>query len=266
MNHLLKRPSTLAGLSLAAVFLAASLSGCVIVNRPPVAAFTRTPSAGEAPLAVYFNATDSVDPDGAITSYLWDFGDGASGSGPTITHTYETAGTFEATLTVIDELGRTQSATRAIVVAGPSQEAPEVGPAVGQQAPDFTLRDLDGVEVTLSEFRGFVVLLDFWRSTCPPCRMTMPYLESLRAQYADQGLIVVGVSLDLTEEEARAYIEENGFGEFVALHGSLAEAEVVRALYGVGGIPHTFVIDRQGVVRHADHPIRLRDRHIEPWL
>jgi thiol-disulfide isomerase/thioredoxin len=94
----------------------------------------------------------------------------------------------------------------------------------------------------------------------------MPHLEALRAKYAEQGLVVIAVNLDVTEAEAVDYLTENGFDAFVVLRGSLAEAEAVRATYGVEGIPHTFVIDRQGIVRHADHPIRLRDRDIEPWL
>jgi peroxiredoxin len=250
----------------AIVVLAFLVSGCAIFNRPPVPSFTRTPSAGDAPLAVYFRATDSVDPDGVIVSYAWDFGDGTTGSGPTATHAYESAGTFQATLTVTDDRGRAESVVRAIVVSDPAGNPPEEGAGVGQRAPDFTLRDLGGSEVALSDFRGFVVLLDFWRSTCPPCQLTMPHLESLRAKYADQGLVLVGVSLDASEEEARVYVEENGFDDLIVLYGSLAEAEAVRDLYGVGGIPHTFLIDRQGIVRHADHPIRLRDYHIEPWL
>jgi thiol-disulfide isomerase/thioredoxin len=260
-----RRLNATAGL-VAVLSIALLVSGCIEINRPPIASFDRTPFAGDAPLAVFFDASASVDPDGEVSAYTWDFGDGSTDSGVTVTHTYTRSGTYEVTLTVVDGRGKEASAIRAISVSAPTEEPPEVGSGIGQLAPDFALPDLDGIDVTLSDFRGLVVLLDFWRSTCPPCRTTMPYLESLRAKYADQGLILVGVNLDVTEEEARSYLEENGYGEFVALRGTLAEAEAVRALYGVGGIPHTFVIDRQGIVRHADHPIRLRDRHIEPWL
>ena len=242
------------------------LAGCTLFNRLPIVSFTRTPSAGDAPLAVFFDATESVDPDGSILDYVWNFGDGTSGSGPTATHTYETVGVFEATLTVVDEDGGEGSLVRAVTVTDPEGDPPEVGAAVGQLAPEFTLRTLDGEEVTFSDFRGFVVLLDFWRSTCPPCRTSLPHLESLRAKYADQGLILVGVNLDEDVSAAIDFLAENELDEFIVLRSTLDEAEAVRELYGVGGIPHTFVIDRQGVVRHADHPIRLRDRHIEPWL
>lgn len=250
---------------IAIVIASVSLTACIALNSPPVAQFARTPSSGEAPLAVFFDAAESTDSDGSIVSYAWNFGDDGTGSGVTTTHVYTTAGTFEATLTVTDDRGSEVSLTRAVTVVDPA-EPPATGIDVGMVAPAFTLKRLDGPEASLAEFRGLVVLLDFWRSTCTPCRLTMPHLESLRAKYADQGLVVIAVNLDITEAAATAYLAESGFDEFIVLRGTLAEAEAVRATYGVALIPHTFVIDRQGIVRHADHPIRLRDRHIEPWL
>jgi len=249
----------------AAIALVVALSSCVAPNRPPIAAFTRSPTTGDIPLSVYFDARESLDPDGLIVSYAWDFGDGTDGAGLSVSHTYERAGAFEATLTVVDDRGAKDSMIRAIVVSDPIAP-PETGTQVGQLAPGFTLRSFDGVETSLKQFRGYVVLLDFWRSSCPPCRLTMPHLESLREQFADAGLVVVAVNLDASEAEARAFLDENGFDEFIALRGDLSEATAVRWLYGVEEIPHAFVLDRQGIVRHADHPIRLRDQHVEPWL
>jgi len=95
------------------------LTGCTAINSPPVASFTRTPSSGEAPLNVSFNASASSDPDGSIVSYAWDFGDGGSASGVTATHTYTSAGTYTARLTVTDNDGDTDSATRTIQVSAP---------------------------------------------------------------------------------------------------------------------------------------------------
>ena len=250
---------------LGALLAASLLNACLSFNRPPVPSFSRTPSSGDAPLAVFFDATGSIDPDGTIVEFAWGFGDGAAAGAETATHVYSDVGVFEATLTVRDDRGGTANLTRAISVFDPT-DLPMTGAEVGQRAPDFTLLSLDGTDVTLSNCRGFVVLLDFWRSTCPPCRTTMPLLESLRAEFANEGLVLVGVNLDASEAEARAYIEANNFDEFMILRGTLDEAQAVRDLYGVEGIPHTFVIDRQGIVRYADHPIRLRDRHIEPWL
>lgn len=89
-------------------------------NSPPVASFTRTPSSGEAPLSVSFNASASSDPDGSIVSYVWSFGDGGSGSGITATHTYNSTGTYTAQLTVTDDDGATDTATtQTIQVSAP---------------------------------------------------------------------------------------------------------------------------------------------------
>jgi len=151
------------------------------------------------------------------------------------------------------------------------QRAPEesdvpVGNRVGQLAPEFTLAELSGGEVALSDFRNRVVVLDFWATWCSPCRASMPGLEALRTRYRDKGLVVVSVSLDRSGEDARSYLERNGYEEFIGLWESLAAAKQVARLYGVFGIPRTFVIDRNGFIRYSGHPARLTDATIEPWL
>ncbi|MBU0595903.1 redoxin domain-containing protein [Candidatus Bipolaricaulota bacterium] len=249
----------------AVALMAAALGGCLSRNAAPIASFTRTPSAGDAPLSVFFDASASVDPEGGALTHRWAFGDGETASGETATHTYETAGTYETVLTAIDAKGAEGTSARMVTV-NDAAVIEESGSAVGQQAIDFTLNDLDGIPLTLSEYRGYVILLDFWSSTCTPCKLTMPHLELLRARFAGDGLVVIGVSVDTSEQAARAFIESNGYTEFIILYGSEAEARAVKSQYGVVGIPHTFVIDRQGIIRHHDHPIRLRDWHIEPWL
>lgn len=90
-------------------------------NRPPTASFTATPTTGQAPLAVSFNASASSDPDGSIASYGWEFGDGATATGVQATRSYATAGTFTARLTVTDNGGATATTTRQITVTAPPQ-------------------------------------------------------------------------------------------------------------------------------------------------
>ena len=85
-------------------------------NSPPVASFTRTPLSGEAPLNMSFDASSSYDSDGSITSYTWSFGDGGSGSGVTVSHTYSSSGTYSAQLTVSDNGGMTSTVTHSILV------------------------------------------------------------------------------------------------------------------------------------------------------
>lgn len=141
-----------------------------------------------------------------------------------------------------------------------------VGNRVGQLAPEFALAELDGGEVALSDFRNRVVVLDFWATWCSPCRASMPGLEDLRARYHDKGLVLVSVSLDRRGEDAKSYLERNSYEEFIGLWESFAAAKQVAGLYGVFGIPRTFVIDRDGIIRYSGHPARLTDATIEPWL
>jgi len=245
--------------------LLAGLTGCFLLNTPPVADFTRSPSFGGSPLAVFFNAEASHDPDGAIAAYDWSFGDGDSGSGVTATHTYETAGTYSAKLIVTDDRGARDSAVRAIVVEAPDEEIP-VGTQLGRRAPAFILENLQGEDVSLSDYIGNIVILDFWASWCPPCRYSLPHLETLGERYRDQGLVVLGVTLDENRQDAETFLADSGYSNIVSVWESYAAAQAVKTLYGVTGIPHTFLIDRQGIIRYSDHPIRLRDSDIEPWL
>lgn len=94
------------------------------VNQPPVANFTATPSSGSAPLLVAFNASSSSDPDGTIASYAWTFGDGGTATGATPNHTYASAGSYNAQLTVTDNQGATGTKTLTITVnPGPTPPA-----------------------------------------------------------------------------------------------------------------------------------------------
>jgi len=94
-----------------------SLGGCFLfVNLPPVAQFQALPGAGEVPLVISFNASQSYDDDGSIVSYAWQFGDGWSGTGAQCTHTYVTPGTYVVSLTVTDDSGDIGTATATVIV------------------------------------------------------------------------------------------------------------------------------------------------------
>jgi peroxiredoxin len=239
------------------------LAGCFRHNATPIAGFSRTPSSGPAPLAVYFDGSDSNDVDGTLISHAWGFGDGGTALGVKTTHIYDTEGTYSVELTVTDDAGAQGRFIRIVDVRSEGDLPPE-GTQVGSLAADFTLPDLfSGEPRSLSDLRGYVVLLDFWASTCPPCRSSMPHLESLRDRFGDDGLVVLAVNVDVSADAARAFIEDGGFYGFLVVRDA---DESIRDLYDVVGIPHTYVIDRQGIIRYEDHPIRLRDRNIEPWL
>ena len=93
-------------------------------NETPTAAFSAAPTSGQAPLVVTFNASASADPDGTITSYAWDFGDGGTATGVTALHTFASQGAYVVQLTVTDDGGATDSSTAAILATAPGNKVP----------------------------------------------------------------------------------------------------------------------------------------------
>lgn len=125
-------------------------------------------------------------------------------------------------------------------------------PLVGGPAPDFTLQLFDGGEVTLSELRGKVVVINFWASWCPPCREEAPILEAAWEFYRDQGVVFIGVDWLDTEAEARAYIQEFNL---TYPHGPDLGSRIGRA-YRITGVPETFFISRDGLIAaHIPAPL-----------
>jgi len=80
-----------------------------------------------------------------------------------------------------------------------------------EPAPQFALRSLDGADVSLAEYRGSVVILDFWATWCKPCTKTFPELHALQQDYADRSVVLLVVSLDKSAQRARDYLVANGF-------------------------------------------------------
>ena len=114
-----------------------------------------------------------------------------------------------------------------------------------QKAPDFTLRDAEGRAVKLSDYRGKVVLLNFWATWCGPCRIEIPWFIQFEKEFKDRGFAVLGVSMDDDGWNAvKPYIERMRLNYRVVMGDSL-----VSDLYGgVDSLPTTFMIDRQGRV------------------
>lgn len=112
-----------------------------------------------------------------------------------------------------------------------------------KQAPDFVLLDIDGSERTLSDFSGKVVILDFWATWCPPCRAEIPHFVELYDTHKDEGLEIIGVSLDRNAERVvEAFAEENRIN-YTLLVG---DNDVTDLYGGIMSIPTTFIIDRDG--------------------
>lgn len=114
-----------------------------------------------------------------------------------------------------------------------------------QAAPDFTLKDASGQTVKLSQFKGKVVLLNFWATWCGPCKIEIPWFIAFEKQYKDRGFAVVGVAMDEDGwEVVKPYIETRQVNYRVVMGD-----DVVAQLYGgVESLPTTFLIDREGRV------------------
>lgn len=119
-------------------------------------------------------------------------------------------------------------------------------PADGEPAPDFTLLSPEGDPVSLSDFRGKTVVLNFWATWCPPCRAEMPELQAVWEERGEgTDLVVLAVDVGETADTVKGFIEEIGLTFRVAID----DAGSVAAHYGVRGLPATFFIDAKGVVR-----------------
>lgn len=117
-------------------------------------------------------------------------------------------------------------------------------PLQGELAPDFTLTLLDGAQMSLSDLRGQVVVLNFWSSWCAPCREEAPDLQAIWETYQDKEVVFLGVSYKDAEDVSRAFVQELGL---TYLNGADPRGRISRA-YGVTAVPETFVIDAEGKV------------------
>jgi peroxiredoxin len=136
---------------------------------------------------------------------------------------------------------------------------------VSQPAPDFTLPDQSGKSVSLRKFRGKVVLLDFWASWCGPCRQTMPHVQTWHEQYQRTGLKVIGINIEGPTPRALNYLKTGNY-TFTVLFDQGNWTSQIAQLYGIGHIPQTFLIDRNGVIRFRGHPLRLTEALLQETL
>ena len=119
-------------------------------------------------------------------------------------------------------------------------------PLIGKVAPPFTLALLDGKSLRLEDLRGKVVFLNFWASWCPPCRAEARTLEAAWQNYKDQEVVFLGVDIQDTEEDARAFLREFG----VTYPNGRDASGKIAIDYGVWGIPETFFIDPEGRITY----------------
>ncbi len=129
----------------------------------------------------------------------------------------------------------------------------------GMTAPDFTIRDVKGEEVSLSTYRGKYVLLDFWASWCKPCRESFPHLKKAYAKYNDKGFEILGISIDSNHDSWKQAIKEDNI-EWIHL---IDNQDVgVGNLYAVHFVPSTYLINKEGIIIK-----KITDPHVlDKWL
>lgn len=119
------------------------------------------------------------------------------------------------------------------------------GPEIGKLAPDFELSSLDGQVVSLSDFRGKPVFLNFWATWCGPCRFEMPFIQKMYEGLSSEGLVVLAVNVQENPTRVKEFVESFGL-TFPVL---LATNSEVPLAYNIRGIPATFFIDENGIIQ-----------------
>jgi peroxiredoxin len=141
----------------------------------------------------------------------------------------------------------------ALLVAGCSGggSGTRQGVGVGDQALDFTLEALDGSPVSLSDYEGDVVLINFWATWCPPCQAEIPDLQVAYQVYQDSGLVILGIASQDHPKVVEPFVEDMGMTYPVMVDESGALMKTYRA----SGLPVTVFVDREGViqVRHIGY-------------
>lgn len=130
-------------------------------------------------------------------------------------------------------------------------------PLLNRPAPHFARQSLSGEKIDLADYRGKVVLLNFWATWCVPCRIELPRFDAWQAKYGRRGLAVVAVSMDDDPAQARRVVQKLHLG-FPVLVG---DAKLGEQYGGVFGLPVTFLIDRRGIVRR-----RIEGEQKLDWL
>ena len=130
--------------------------------------------------------------------------------------------------------------------------------SIGEIAPPFTAKNIDGNPIYLSEFKDKVIILEFWATWCGPCLPEIPHLKALNATYDTKDLQIIGISLDRNTENLKEFIKNKRI-EWPQIQQPKTWEDVIPDLYNVNGIPRTYIINRNGEIAAKD----LRGEELE---
>jgi len=116
---------------------------------------------------------------------------------------------------------------------------------IGAKAPSFELSDLNGRAISLEQFKGKVVFLDFWAPWCIPCKQELPELDNLYKKYRKDGLEVIGISMDVSEKDIAVFMQKHP----LSMHIIVDKKSEVSDAYRVSSLPTGFIISRDGVIK-----------------
>ena len=157
------------------------------------------------------------------------------------------SGRYAATAQQLLEQDKTER-TGEISNTSVASPRPSRNPFVSKPAPDFRVMDTRGEELSLEQYRGQVVLLDFWATWCGPCIAEMPNVKQTYAKHRDRNFQIIGISLDSSIAPLEAYIQREG----IEWRQYLDSTGQISGLYNVRAIPSTFLIDGAGIVRRVN--------------
>jgi cytochrome c-type biogenesis protein len=147
----------------------------------------------------------------------------------------------------------------------PNLDVP-LGLKVGQMIPNIESTFVDGAAFSLEDYRGKVVVLNFWATWCGPCRDELPIFQKVAEKYADQGLVLITINHRETPAQIQKYLEESGLSFKVVLD---PKGQITQKFWGSGGLPATYVIGRDGLVlvpRYGAFDLTNFDAEMAAWL
>lgn len=135
-----------------------------------------------------------------------------------------------------------------LLISGCSGGSATNAAVVGKKAPDFELPNADGETVSLSDFSGSPILINFWYTGCPPCRTEMPYLQQVYSEMQGDGLVMLAINVGENSGTVRQFLENNNLSPL--LNTVLFDSNgATLKKYGIQFYPTTFFVDRDGIIQ-----------------